>query len=81
MMTAPTSIVDGEWFHPYLEMPLSRPLAWFLLGPKIGARLGRVAGAFAENPGAHSDNPGALCDFPGAPDDYSGARFFAWGGT
>ena len=42
--------------------------------PEIGARLGRIAGAFADNHGAQPDFPGARPDFSSASGDYSGAR-------
>jgi hypothetical protein len=57
-----------------------RPLAAFLLRPKIGARFGRCAGAPSDLAGAQSDLAGALRDIASAPGDYSGARFFSLGG-
>ena len=41
--------------------------------PEIGARLGRIAGAFADNHGAQPDFPGARPDFSSASGDYFGA--------
>jgi hypothetical protein len=42
------------------------------------ARLGRVWGAFADNPGAFADFPGAPADYSSSPGDYFGAPVFEW---